>query len=419
MLSAQYPELCKAALSFPGGLNSFAFTGDSTPRLILKMPPSFLLAAKLGGGFKLYVVPVHVHGQATVGIMCAFFDDPDCPLTLWCPQADDPASRELMRVLKPQDILVHLFDEHDREILGYRARVEVPLIAKIRLEHAKLLNLDHDGFHMASEAGSEWFSIRTSKDDVEAISIHFGEPLFPEDLEILDIRHELYSFHGAKGFGHSALVRPEPGAYQEADIILQLQKFFDPKSIYHAPKRVSDREEIADVVVITDDICLIIQAKDSPNTEDSLSNTLDRKRKKSVKQLEKGAGQARGAINYLRRTQPLRMLVDDVEIEIEIGARMVLSLIVVRELFMDSYREYSDVLFDLFSNTSLPCIALDYLELQSYATYCEGAHGFLSAYFQVFDFARARGEFPRLRFGLNDVKQKRMGFSPTVVTGGR
>lgn len=75
MLSIEQPELCREILRFPGGIHCVRLTGDSAPRLILKLPVSYLLPAKLNRGFKIYAIPVEVSSEATVGLMCAFFDD--------------------------------------------------------------------------------------------------------------------------------------------------------------------------------------------------------------------------------------------------------------------------------------------------------------------------------------------------------
>ncbi|WP_176058975.1 hypothetical protein [Paraburkholderia sp. BCC1876] len=296
-----------------------------------------------------------------------------------------------------------MFDDQNRELLGYRARVDVPLMAKIRLEHVKYPELDHESFVAAHEQANLWFGLRGAQEDTEAIHIQFVEPSFPEELVVSDLRPDLYQFHGGRGYGFTSLERSEPGAYQELDIIVLLQRVFRPDQIYHAPKRHYDKEEIADVLVITDDLCLVVQAKDSPNTEQTLNRSLERKKSVSVHQVKEALKQVSGAVGYLRKTRPLRMILGDREFSTDLSNRNVLSLVVVRELFIDKYAEYSKALFETFQQTELPCIALDYGELHQYTTYCRDQGMFLGAYFQVFDTARELGEFPRLRFGMRDV----------------
>lgn len=403
MLTVRYPEIAQEALRYPTGIHCFSIPGEPVPFLVVKMLHQYLLTAKMNKGLKIYVIPLEVSGVVTIGFMSAFFEDPDSPLTLWTPLASEPASANLIRALLGGELEVHLIDEHNRELLGYSAKVTIPLKARVLIEHAKFHDLSHQVANEMSEAAAYWFATRTTADDAEAIEIEFGVPLFPEDMVVMDMRSAQYSFHGSKGFSHMTLVKEEPGQFQEIDIIFLLQRVFPPNQIYYAPKRIYDNEEIADVIVITDSTCLIIQAKDSPNTEKMLQNSLNRKRLKSLKQLKEGCNQASGAIGYLDRVQPLRMRIDDVEIEIDLGKRAILSLVVVRELFNDSYADYSQKLLELFDRIELPCIALDYPELHAYTTYCEDEDAFVSSYFQVFDAALQLGTFPRLRFGMNDL----------------
>ena len=407
MLSIEHPELCETILQYPGGIHCVRLSGETVSRIILKLPVSFLLPAKLRQGLKVYVVPLSVGGQATAGLMCAFFDDADSPLVSWRLLDDSEQTLDLTYALTKQDVLVHLFDEQGREYLGYRASIDTPLMARIRLEHASFIDMTHDSVNEAHEQAMFWFSIRSQEDDGDAIRISFVEPLFPEDLVLIDARPDLYQFRGSKGIGFTSLERPEPGLYQEIDIVLLLQRVFSPDQIFHGPKRHYDGEEIADVIVITDATCLIIQAKDSPNTEQTLNRTLDRKQRASAHMLRAALKQLKGAVNYIDRTRPLRMRVDGREFTVDIGDRNVISLAVVRELFVDMYAEYSEALFGFFDDIQLPCIGIDYGELHQYTTFCRDEAGFLDAYFQVFDAAREIGSFPRLRFGLRDVEELR------------
>jgi hypothetical protein len=408
MLSIEKPELYHEILGYPGGIHCVRISGESTPRIILKLPVSFLLPAKVNQGFKVYVIPVEVFGSATLGLMCAFFDDADCPLVSWRLLDDCDETLDLMYALAKRDAFVHLFDEQNRELLGYRAQIYVPPMARSRLEHMSFTEITHESSHAAHEQAIQWFGLRKEEDDADAIHIRFEEPLFAEDV-IIDAHPDLYQFHGDNGCGHTSLERVEPGPYQEIDIVLLLQRVFEPEQIYHGPKRYYDKEEIADVIVITDAACLIVQAKDSPNTEKTLNRTLERKRLASVHMLDGALKQLKGSVSYIDRTRPLRMLVDGTEVIIDVGKRNVLSLAVVRELFVDMYDDYSRVLFDFFDDVGLPCIALEYSELHQYTTFCRDEASFLGAYFQVFDKARELGSYPRLRFGVRDAEELRRG----------
>jgi hypothetical protein len=405
MLSIEKPELCQRILDFPGGIHCVRLTGESTSRIILKLPVSFLLPAKVNQGFKVYVIPVQVSESATLGLMCAFFDDADSPLVSWRLLDNSDETLDLLHALTRREALVHLFDEQNREFLGYRAEIDVPLMAKIRLEHVSLIEISHENSHAAHQQATQWFGVRKEGDDADAIQVRFEEPLFPEDIVVIDAHTSRRQFHGDKGYGHTSLERVEAGPYQEIDIVYLLQRVFKADQIYHAPKRHYDNEELADVIVITNATCLIVQAKDSPNTERTINRTLERKRLASAHMRGDALKQLKGSVKYIDRTRPLRMLVDGAEVTIDLGKRNVLSLAVVRELFLDMYDEYSRLLFDFFDDIRLPCIALEYGELHQYTTYCRDEASFEGAYFQVFDKAREVGSFPRIRFGVRDAEE--------------
>lgn len=403
-LSDSHPALCREVLRFPGGIHAVRVAGEGSYRVILKLPPSYILPAKVNRGFRIYVVPVSVGESATVGLMSAFIDDADCPLFSWRLLDEGTETADLVYALLRPEVLVHIFDEHNREFLGYRARLEVPLMARVRLEHAAFVVPDHAQAHAAQEMAEVWFALRGEQDDCEAIRVSFGQPLFAEDLPISDDPAASPGFRGDPGPGFTMLEREQPGPFQEIDIILALRRVYAAEQIFHGPRRFYDREEIADVVVITDYACLIVQAKDSPNTPGTLKRTLARKRAKSISMVTEALGQARGAINYLHRYRPLTMLVDGEAVTIDLAGRQIVSLVVVRELFRDAYAEYSKALFGFLGDVGLPCIALDIAELHEFTTFCPNEAAFLGAYFEVFDMAQELGEFPRLRFGLRDVE---------------
>jgi len=408
LLSQTHPDLWTDAVRYPAGLQLLELPFPASPVLLVKLPHQYLLTARMNKGFSLYVVPVQLENASAIGIMSAFFDDADEPLTIWTPLFEDPASHRLVQALLHRSSLdVRLVDEHDREFLGYAADLTFSLRAKLRLEHHPLLEISHALAKEAHEAATLLFAVRREEDDAEAIKVRFVEPFYAEDRIFKDERPDLYRFHGGNGFAEVPLVKLEPGQFQELDIILLLQRVFKPEQIYHSPLRVNDQEEICDVLVVTDEVCLVVQAKDSPNSETMLKNTISRKRSKAQSQLKAGCTQMSGAIGYLERVQPLRMLMrmdeGHKEVTLDLGKRWILSLVVVRETFLEDYAGYSKTLMDLYKDIRLPCIGLSYMELIQYCTYCQTPEAFVNAYCQVFDFAVESGEFPRLRFGVNDL----------------
>lgn len=403
-LRESHPDVWVEAVRHPSGLQFVRVPGEGRVELIVKLSSMFLLTARMNAGFQIHVAPVEHDDQSTVGLLSVFKEDDYVPLMTWTPLFLEPESRAIMgTLLASTSLTVRLVDEHDRELAAYKAGLDVPLEARRRLELAKLLPMTHERAHALHERAHLWFHGLGDEGEQDAIKVGFKAPLYADGRKYRDERPELFRFHGSKGFAEVSLERVEPGQFQELDIILLLQRVFRPDQIFHAPKRIYDKEEICDVLVITDILCLVVQAKDSPNTEGTLGRSLERKVLKAQSQLAEGCKQVSGAIGYLDRVRPLRFSIDGREVELNLGRRQVLSLVVTRELFLWEYDAYSQTLLALHADMGLPCIALDYQELIQYCTFCPSEAEFLGAYFQVFDVALERRQFPRLRFGVNDL----------------
>ncbi|MGF6348125.1 hypothetical protein [Variovorax sp. W2I14] len=397
------PALWAEALRYPFGLTVVELPRDTRPLLLLKLTQQLLLTARMNRGFKIYVVPLDTPAGPTVGLMSAFFEDHDEPLTIWSPLSPGNDTTSLLKALRGSALTVRLFDEHNREFLAYAARLEVPLMPRVRLDHAKLLNLTQDLAHYMHEQGKLWFSNRESPDDDDAISVVFESALYEENLAYVDDRTELFKYQGSKGSVEIRLEKDTPEDLQEIDIILLLQRLFKPEHIYHSPKKPTNNKEIADILIITDRICLIVQAKDSPNTEEQLGNEMERKQASAKKHLAKACGQLARSVAYLRQHRPLVMKMGDREETIDLGQRTIMSLAVVRELFDNGRHEYSQALYELHKKSRLPCIGIDYSELIQYMTFCDSEESFIRAYFQVFNKALEGDGFLPLRFGLDDL----------------
>jgi hypothetical protein len=403
LLKETHPEVWEESLRYPVGLNVIKLQGEARPLLLLKLPQPLLLTARTNRGFKIYVVPLDTPQGSTIGLMSAFFDDEDEPLTIWSPLSVDISTFILLKALGSLTLKVRLFDDNNRELLGYNARIDVPLISKIRLEQANLLHLTHDLAHYMHEQATLWFGVRGVKDDNDAISIVFESPLYEENLTYIDDRTDLFKFKGSNGFAEVRLEKSTPEDTQEIDIILLLQRLFSPEQIYHSPKKPKDNKEIADILILTDLMCLLVQAKDSPNTERQLANDLGKKQDVAVKHLGKACRQLARSVAYMRTHRPLVMKMKYGQEIVEIGNRPVLCLAVVRELFHTEYQRYSPLLYELHRKTDLPCIGIDYSELIQYMTFCASEEAFIHSYFQVFNKALEGNGFPRLRFGVNDL----------------
>lgn len=400
MLTILHPEVLSLVHDIPIGLLPLWFHEEDIPKLIVKAPKEVILAAKMNQGFSIYVVPVCVQMQNTMGLVSAFFDDEDEPLIISTLMFDEPDIKTLRDILLCSRLDVHFFDENNRELLGYTATIECTVHTRSLIEKTELLPFDKSSAKLSFRYMTEWFGNRNTEDDMSAMDIKFDSALFTEDLFIQDLRSQNHSYHGSEPFSHSLLEREEPGPFQERDIVQLLHRVFLPEQIYLGPLRVTDREEITDIMVVTKSNILFIQAKDSPNTERLARNTITRKKATTKKNLKKAVNQIKGALRYAASRIPMRLMSGNKEIEIILEGREMRSLVVVKELFNDEYLDYSDMILPMAKETQVPCIPLDYTELHMYTSNLSEEDDFFSAYDRVFYHGVESGMFPRLRFGL-------------------
>jgi hypothetical protein len=400
MLTILHPHLLSVIQSFPAGLLVLMPEKAERPVLIVKGMKEAILAARIQGNFAVYVTPVKVGSVDSIGLITAFFDDPDEPLVVRSPLfAEDAHSRHLVNFLQASESDVHFFDEHAREMLAYRAEISLPAVTRNRLEQAQFGRFTHDIWRSVDDQMQSWFSERTETDDSAAVIVQLVESLMPDDIALIDATVTNNSYVGASPVTSTFLVRQEPGPLQEHDIALLLQRIFSPEQIIRGPLRVSDREEVADILVVTEDHLIFIQAKDSPNTEQILANSLSRKRATALKSLNKAIAQLRGAIRYARRQNPMPVVIAGREQSLQVAGLHWRTIAVVKELFNDEFASYSPPILQLGKETGVPSIALDYSELNMYTANLSCEESFVAAIDKVFNVGRERGELPRLRIG--------------------
>jgi hypothetical protein len=397
MLSILHPEIIPSIFDFPGGLLPLKLTNGNRSILVVKAPKEWLLAAKSNLGFKIYVAPLLIGGQHTIGLISAFFDDADEPLVLRTPLFEGIDEHNLLRMLLLDTLDIYLFDDNNRELLGYKAEVECASTTRVRLVNASLLPFQLEAAKAADDQMVKWFGLRSTDEDSAAIAVAFRKALIPDDIFLMDLMPQNHSYRGAPAFSHSQLIRDQPGSFQERDIAQLLHRVFLPEQIYLNPLRATDREEIADILVITHLHVLFIQAKDSPNTENILRNSMHRKRAATEKALAKAINQVRGALRYARSMTPMKMIVGNETAEIELGGLELRALIVVKELFNDAYGTYTPPILLLSRETQVACVPLDYSELHMYTKHLQGEEAFFNALDRVFVHGFETGVFPRLR----------------------
>lgn len=397
MLTIRYPELLGMVRELTSGLLPLILKDDPIPKLIVKGSKETILTAKVKQGFSVYLAPYSFRDVNSLGFVAAFFDNDVHPITVVGAIMQEYNGEVFRSFLLGDQVDIYFFDELNREMLGYRARLVISDAYRSALSEARFPSLKDIEQRVVLDLVTQWFSLTGPLDDERAISFHFEESLFPEDYVFFDMRAENNSYKGSPGYSHTFLEREEPGEFQERDIISLLQNTFPAECIYSSPLRTNDKEEIVDVMVVTESNILFVQAKDSPNLEKTIRKTLERKRLTTHSALKKAMAQVRGTIGYMRRASPMVVLVDGEEESINYEGKNVYSLIVVKELFDDEFDEYTPKLLDVSHDTGAPCIALSYSELYQYTAHLRGDEAFFGAFLRVFDHGVRTGMFPRLR----------------------
>ena len=381
-LTVTNPEVLDWLVDMPVGLLPIRRVGDSRVILVVKASREVAQTARLRGEFRLYLVPVHAGGLATHGLVTAFFDDHDEPLIIRTPLINEEMPRGLVGLLSLSSFYVHFFDEHDRELLGFR--VENPDAHRFRVLSNAIRftspTLDHA--RQVLDGMQSWFRARSPSDDAAAFTIRLRERLFPDRLEE-NVEN--------------------PGDLNEPDIAMALRRPFRGDQVFSNPIRADNGLEFVDVLVATTKTLLLIQAKDSP-PESGLTRTIDRKRATAGKHVRKATAQLKGAINHLRSGTSIEIITEGKRRRVSMSGRDVFGLVLVKELFDPDRPDCSPLVLTVFDETGTPCVLLDHTEFQELTFFQTTEDSLVRALENIFAVAHKDGVFPRSRFGLRTGK---------------
>ena len=378
-LTVTHPELADVIADFPGGLLPIRGRGDSRMIMVVKTAREMAQTARLRRGFRFYLVPVHAGEVATYGLITAFFDDNDEPLVISTPLFDEEITRDFLLLLSSDSFYVHFFDEHNRELIGFRA--ENPNAFRFRLfsNTARFVSPTLERARQVLDEMQFWFSTRSPSDDKAACTIHMRERLFPDNLaEHVD----------------------NPGELNEPDIATSLHRSFRGDYVFTNPIRADNGREFVDVLVATGKTLLLIQAKDSPSTESAVTRNITRKMNIAAKQVRKATRQLKGSINHLRSGDPIDIITDGKSLSVSMSGRDVFGLVIVNELFDPERPDCSLPVLNVSDDTGIPCLLLDHADFQQLAFFRTSEESFVGTLKEIFSAACAHGVFPRNRFGL-------------------
>ena len=333
MLTLKHPAVVRELAQFPGGLMPAQLIGLQSNVLIVKCSKEMILAAKVHRELKFYLVPLDADGVSTYGLVTAIFDDPDEPLVIRTPLLDDEFGNGIFDLLCTQTFDVHFFDEHDRELLGYRANNTAAGKFSSSRDKKSLGPSTYIPSSKIDDQMSDFVSNRSPEDDDNALIVKFVEELFPSDFLIWDTWPEDNAYKSRKHSMFTALERENPGEFAEMDIVKFLHRVFKCEQIFLNPLRSDNDKEFVDIMVVTSNNLLLIQAKDSPNTEEILRRPIERKISTIVRHLKKATSQLRGSISYVESNDPFRIQCGDNTHTISASKLQLTSFVLVKELF--------------------------------------------------------------------------------------
>jgi hypothetical protein len=391
VLTVLHPEAKPLIRDFAGGLMPLRLGDDEQFSLIVKTQKEAILAAKMNGGFSFYLPVLPSTTVITTALITAFFDDDDQPLNIRSPLfGDDLFSHAILDILSYDEVDIYFFDELNYEWMSYRTALEDGGSCLISEEKIRLISYHPETAKSIHQVLLSWFGQRTPEDDERAIQAVFKGALAPNDIFILDMTPEMNGYQGSSGFRHDTLTRTDPGYFQERDISACLLRSFEPQNVMMNPRRKDTFKEILDHLVLTDDVALLIQAKDSPTTEAGISRTLKRKRLSTHSQINDAIRQINGAARYLDREPIAKLAVGGRDIEVSIGERRVIGLAIVKELFDDEGEAYAAACSKL-SGLSGGGMIMDYNSFHAFTHHFDSVGGFVRALEAIIDQVRTSG----------------------------
>ena len=374
------PAVRQTLDDFKFGLLPMRDAASSRMILIAKTTREIAATARLREFFRFYLVPLRAGDVDTFGLISAFFDDHDEPLYVRTPLFDDELAHEFVQVLSSDSFDIHFFDEHNRKLIGFRAKNP----DAIRFRHfVNTIRFVPDTLEFARQFDDymiSWFGARSTADDDASLRINLVETLPPDNL--------------------SEQSQTSPGDLNERGIEMCLHRAFSYDQVYRNPTRADDRREFVDVLVATNRTVLLIQAKDSSVTEAALGRTIDRKQATTDKHVRKAAAQLKGSINHLRSGNSIDIITDGQPWELHMSGREVFGLVIVKELFDPERSDCSQLVLSALEETNVPCLLLDYMEFQELTYFRPTEESLVGTLKQMFAAAREHGLFLRSRFGL-------------------
>jgi hypothetical protein len=123
MLSILHPEVLSYLRDFNYGLMPIFNTKENKHCLVIKTTKEGILTTKINNQFKVYLIKDSVNAGFCLGIISAFFDDHDEPLTMMTPLfSEDEMLSDISSVFSQPEFEIYFFDENNYELLGVKGK---------------------------------------------------------------------------------------------------------------------------------------------------------------------------------------------------------------------------------------------------------------------------------------------------------
>ncbi len=395
MLRDRFPGLFDATGKLAYGLQPVEVLPSGRFMLVVKVTKEMILTARLNGKLTIYLAVAGAGRGCPAGLVTAFFDDHDEPMVVVTPMfSNDALLHDLTGVLSQQAFDLHFIDEFDREAMSVRA---INRDAPRFRERIRRIGFPDFCMETAAAAGDMlhgWFGTRGPSDDANAFTVNF------EEYSGLDTGLE----PGAArcGPGASDAEPPQqariPGAEQERDIAALLRRAFPEGEVVLNPMRDDTGKELTDILVVTDDLVFLVQAKDSPNSRASLDRSLDRKRSVAKMHVEKAARQLRGALRHVTSNETVGLRAAGRPLSVQVGGRALRGLVVVQELFEPDIVACSAAVLGVAEEQGAPCVLLAFGKLHEMALHLPSPARLLAGLDSLYRVAVETGSYPAPRF---------------------
>lgn len=404
MLRLKYPSLYEHLLpKLEFGLHPVKLGDGEDYFLIVKCSKEIILTAELNNGFDIYSPLINCDSVKTTSLLSVFYDCDDDPLTIMTFITDDCAyDKNVFKEVFSQEIInIYFVSQSNIDILSFKSKIECSDSVFENLKSSNFMSDFHETIPILNNALCDYFHEKINEKD--RVKISFIEPVTQNFTAIFDCSKMAELHHvNDNGILTSTLRIDEPGESQEHEIAGFLNRVFDHSKIYMNPLKINDREEMSDLIVIGDDYIYFVQAKDSPNNESVIRNSIQRKKSTVKKHLKKAVKQMKGAIKHASLKDNLEFYVKETDdtltkVSTNIGVLEKRGIIVLKELFPEDMVDYTSLIIDMCNEMKEECIVFDFNDLSNCTVNIDNEVVFSEMFESSFKQACQDGEFPKYR----------------------